>query len=52
VRNCVGAHHRIFGMNVQDLPGMHSGGAFWWVMLLILAAGAVTLAFIFRRERR
>jgi zinc transporter len=42
----------IFGMNVQDLPGMHSGGAFWWVMLLILAAGAVTLAFIFRRERR
>jgi zinc transporter len=37
----------IFGMNVAGLPGMHGPHSFWWVMLLILASGAVTLALLF-----
>jgi zinc transporter len=40
----------IFGMNVGGLPGLHGGHAFWWVMLLILASGAVTLAAFFWRR--
>jgi zinc transporter len=40
----------IFGMNVADLPGLHAGGSFWWVMILILAAGGVTLAALFWRR--
>jgi Mg2+ and Co2+ transporter CorA len=40
----------IFGMNVAGLPGLHSYGAFWWVMLLIGLAGAVTLGAIFWRR--
>jgi zinc transporter len=40
----------IFGMNVAGLPGLHDYGAFWWVMLLIGLAGAVTLAAIFWRR--
>jgi zinc transporter len=39
----------IFGMNVADLPGLHTG-SFWWVMLLIIASGAVTLAMLFWRR--
>lgn len=41
----------IFGMNVAGLPGLVAPGAFWRVMLLIVAAGALTLAFISRRDR-
>jgi len=40
----------IFGMNVAGLPGLHSEGAFSWVMLLIGLAGAVTLGAIFWRR--
>lgn len=40
----------IFGMNVGGLPGLHGDHAFWWVMLLILASGAVTLAAFFWRR--
>jgi len=40
----------IFGMNVAGLPGLHGGGAFWWVMILILAAGVATLAALFWRR--
>jgi zinc transporter len=40
----------IFGMNVGGLPGLHGGHAFWWVMLLILASGGVTLAAFFWRR--
>jgi zinc transporter len=40
----------IFGMNVGGLPGLHGEHAFWWVMLLILASGAVTLAAFFWRR--
>ena len=40
----------IFGMNVAGLPGMHGGTSFWWVMLLIIASGAVTLAMFFWRR--
>ena len=41
----------IFGMNVGGLPGLTSAGAFWRVMLLIVAAGVMTLALISRRDR-
>lgn len=34
----------IFGMNVAGLPGTSDAGSFWWVMLLILACGVITLA--------
>jgi zinc transporter len=40
----------IFGMNVAGLPGLHGAGSFWWVMVLILAAGVVTLAALFWRR--
>jgi zinc transporter len=40
----------IFGMNVAGLPGLHAAGSFWWVMVLILAAGVVTLAALFWRR--
>ena len=40
----------IFGMNMGGLPGLHDSGAFWWVMLLIGLAGAITLAAIFWRR--
>jgi zinc transporter len=40
----------IFGMNVAGLPGLHGAGSFWWVMILILAAGVVTLAALFWRR--
>jgi hypothetical protein len=33
----------IFGMNVAGLPGTEASSAFGWVMLLILATGAVAL---------
>jgi zinc transporter len=36
----------IFGMNVAGLPGTAGVSSFWWVMLLILAAGFVTLALL------
>jgi len=41
----------VFGMNVAGLPGLTGAGSFWWVMLLIVAAGAVTLASIFSKRR-
>lgn len=40
----------IFGMNVGGLPGLHGDSSFWWVMLLIFASGAVTLAAFFWRR--
>ena len=40
----------IFGMNVPDLPGIHSGGSFWRIMFLIFASGGVTLAALFWRK--
>jgi zinc transporter len=40
----------IFGMNVPDLPGLHSEGGFWRIMLLIVASGGVTLAAFFWRK--
>lgn len=40
----------IFGMNVQDLPGLHSDGTFWRIMLLIFASGGATLAALFWRK--
>ena len=36
----------IFGMNVAGLPGLHSAHAFAWVMVLIVASGALTLAIL------
>lgn len=39
----------IFGMNVADLPGLHSD-SFWHIMLLIAASGGVTLAALFWRK--
>jgi zinc transporter len=36
----------IFGMNVAGLPGLRGGHSFWWVMFLIVASGAVTLALL------
>jgi zinc transporter len=41
----------IFGMNVAGLPGLASPAAFWRVTLLIVAAGVLTLALIWRRDR-
>ena len=40
----------VFGMNVAGLPGLASPGAFWLVMLLILASGGATLAVLFWRR--
>lgn len=41
----------VFGMNVAGLPGLTGTESFWWVMVLIVAAGAATLASIFSRSR-
>jgi zinc transporter len=43
----------IFGMNVAGLPGTaeHTGpDAFWWTMLLIVAAGAATLGVLYGKK--
>jgi zinc transporter len=40
----------IFGMNIAGMPGLHNTAAFWNVMLLILASGALTLAALFWRR--
>ncbi|HTN49740.1 MAG TPA: CorA family divalent cation transporter [Burkholderiaceae bacterium] len=43
----------IFGMNVQGVPGVGEGApaaSFWWVMLLIVVAGALT--FLLLRLRK
>lgn len=40
----------IFGMNLAGMPGLHNPGAFWKVMLLIFASGAVTIAGLFWRR--
>jgi zinc transporter len=40
----------IFGMNVAGLPGLQGAHSFWWVMVLILASGAVTLAALVWRR--
>lgn len=40
----------IFGMNVAGLPGITGASSFWWVMVLILVSGAVTLALLFWRR--
>jgi zinc transporter len=40
----------IFGMNVAGMPGLHNPGAFWKVMLLIVASGAATIAGLFWRR--
>jgi len=36
----------IFGMNVAGLPGTQEAASFWWTMLLVVAAGAVTLGVL------
>jgi len=43
----------IFGMNVAGLPGAGEGigdSAFWWTMLLIVAAGALTIGVLFAKK--
>jgi zinc transporter len=43
----------IFGMNVVGLPGTADSAApdaFWWTMLLIVAAGAITLGALFGKK--
>jgi zinc transporter len=40
----------IFGMNIAGMPGLHNAAAFWNVMLLILASGALTLVALFWRR--
>lgn len=43
----------IFGMNVAGLPGAAEGAgadSFWWTMLLIVAAGALTLGLLFVKK--
>ena len=42
----------IFGMNVAGLPGTAAGSSFGWVMLLIVAAGALTLGALLYKQRR
>jgi zinc transporter len=42
----------IFGMNVAGLPGTEAGSSFGWVMLLIVAAGALTLGALLYKQRR
>jgi zinc transporter len=39
----------IFGMNVGGLPWVGDAGGFWWVMLVMVSAFAVTLGFLRRR---
>ena len=36
----------VFGMNVAGLPGLEGQSSFWWVMLLIVAAGVLTLVVL------
>jgi len=38
----------IFGMNVADLPGLQTPGAFWWVLGAMAALGVGTLVFLKR----
>lgn len=38
----------VFGMNVAGLPGLESGGAFWWVIGLMVALGLATLGVLKR----
>jgi Mg2+ and Co2+ transporters len=40
----------VFGMNTAGLPGLQGAHSFWWVMLLIILSGAVTLALLFWRK--
>jgi zinc transporter len=40
----------IWGMNVAGLPGTEDTGAFSWVILLILGAGAVTLGTLYLKR--
>jgi zinc transporter len=43
----------IFGMNIAGVPGVGetvSNSAFWWVLLSILAVGALTLCFLKLRK--
>jgi zinc transporter len=40
----------IFGMNVAGLPGTEGTAGFWWVMALIVAAGAVTFGVLFLKK--
>jgi zinc transporter len=43
----------IFGMNVAGLPGAGEGvggDAFWWTMLLIVAAGALTVGLLYVKK--
>jgi zinc transporter len=40
----------VFGMNVAGMPGLRDPGAFFWIVLLILASGATTLAMLFWRR--
>ena len=40
----------IWGMNVAGLPGGEDTGAFAWVILLILAAGGVTLGTLYLKK--
>jgi Mg2+ and Co2+ transporter CorA len=39
-------------MNVAGLPGTEGVESFWWVMLLIIAAGAATLGILFLKKLR
>ena len=43
------ARHRHLRRN-SCLPGLHSAHAFAWVMVLIVASGALTLAILFWRR--
>lgn len=36
----------IFGMNMADVPGLQTPGAFWWVLSLMAALGAGMLALL------
>ena len=40
----------VFGMNVVDLPGTEAAGSFGWVLLLILAAGAIIVGALFLKK--
>ena len=37
----------VFGMNTGGLPFSTGDHAFWWVMLMVLAAGVGTAAYLF-----
>jgi zinc transporter len=40
----------IFGMNVAGLPGTEETGAFFWVTLLILGAGGLTVGTLYLKK--